>query len=164
MLNSVIVVDDEASIRTAIEQWLDLSGFEVQLFSRAEECLAQLPRDFPGSFSAMCACPASVAWSCWPRSGPGPGTADHSPDGARRRAHGRGSHARWRLRLPGKTLQPQTLLNSLRRALDKRALVLENRRLHQQADSRAKLDATLLGASPPCRPCAARYWNWPPCR
>ncbi len=48
MLNSVIVVDDEASIRSAVEQWLSLSGFVVQLFSRAEECLAQLPRDFPG--------------------------------------------------------------------------------------------------------------------
>ena len=43
MLNAVIVVDDEASIRTAVEQWLSLSGFDVQLFSRAEECLAQLP-------------------------------------------------------------------------------------------------------------------------
>ena len=48
MLNAVIVVDDEASIRTAVEQWLSLSGFAVQLFSRAEECLAQLPKDFPG--------------------------------------------------------------------------------------------------------------------
>jgi len=27
MLNAVIVVDDEASIRTAVEQWLSLSGF-----------------------------------------------------------------------------------------------------------------------------------------
>lgn len=26
MLNSVIVVDDEASIRNAVEQWLSLSG------------------------------------------------------------------------------------------------------------------------------------------
>ncbi|MFL6611879.1 MAG: sigma-54 interaction domain-containing protein, partial [Pseudomonas sp.] len=35
----------------------------------------------------------------------------------------------------------------LRRALDKRFLILENRRLHEQADARAKLDATLLGVS-----------------
>ena len=46
-----------------------------------------------------------------------------------------------------KPFSPDTLLSSLRRALDKRRLVLENRRLHQQADSRAKLDATLLGMS-----------------
>ena len=48
MLNSVMVVDDESSIRDAVEQWLSLSGFEVQLFSRAEECLAALPEHFPG--------------------------------------------------------------------------------------------------------------------
>lgn len=48
MLNSVIVVDDEASILTAVEQWLTLSGFSVQLHNRAEACLAQLPEHFPG--------------------------------------------------------------------------------------------------------------------
>jgi len=48
MLNSVIVVDDEPSIRSAVEQWLSLSGFSVQLFARAEECLAHLPQHFPG--------------------------------------------------------------------------------------------------------------------
>ena len=48
MLDSVMVVDDESSIRTAVEQWLSLSGFQVQLFSRAEECLAHLPDNFPG--------------------------------------------------------------------------------------------------------------------
>jgi two-component system C4-dicarboxylate transport response regulator DctD len=35
----------------------------------------------------------------------------------------------------------------LRRALDTRRLILENRALHEQADNRAKLDATLLGVS-----------------
>ena len=47
-LKKVILVDDEVSIRSAVEQWLSLSGFDVQLFSRAEECLAQLPGHFPG--------------------------------------------------------------------------------------------------------------------
>jgi FixJ family two-component response regulator len=48
MLNSVMVVDDESSIRSAVEQWLSLSGFEVQLFSRADECLARLPKHYAG--------------------------------------------------------------------------------------------------------------------
>ena len=48
MLNSVIVVDDEASIRNAVEQWLSLSGFDVQLFTCAEDCLGQLPAHFAG--------------------------------------------------------------------------------------------------------------------
>jgi len=46
-----------------------------------------------------------------------------------------------------KPFSPEALLGSLRRALDKRRLVLENRALHEQADNRAKLDATLLGVS-----------------
>jgi two-component system C4-dicarboxylate transport response regulator DctD len=47
-----------------------------------------------------------------------------------------------------KPFTPETLLGSLRRALEKRTLVLENRRLHEQADNRSRLDATLLGLSP----------------
>ena len=46
-----------------------------------------------------------------------------------------------------KPFTPQTLLGSLRRALEKRQLVLENRRLHQQADLKARLENTLLGMS-----------------
>ncbi|AZC26468.1 MULTISPECIES: sigma-54-dependent transcriptional regulator [Pseudomonas] len=149
MLNSVIVVDDEASIRTAIEQWLDLSGFEVQLFSRAEECLAQLPRDFPGVILSDVRMPGISGLELLAQvqgldpelpiilltgHGDVPMAVEAMRDGA--------------YDFLEKPFSPQTLLNSLRRALDKRALVLENRRLHQQADSRAKLDATLLGASP----------------
>ncbi len=48
MLNSVMVIDDEASIRTAVEQWLSLSGFEVQVFARAEDGLVHIGRDYPG--------------------------------------------------------------------------------------------------------------------
>jgi two-component system C4-dicarboxylate transport response regulator DctD len=47
-----------------------------------------------------------------------------------------------------KPFTPETLLGSLRRALEKRTLVLENRRLHELADNRSRLDATLLGLSP----------------
>jgi two-component system C4-dicarboxylate transport response regulator DctD len=46
-----------------------------------------------------------------------------------------------------KPFSPDALLNSLRRALDKRRLILENRRLHQQADHRAQLESSLLGVS-----------------
>ncbi|RML98464.1 Sigma-54 dependent DNA-binding response regulator, partial [Pseudomonas amygdali pv. eriobotryae] len=47
-----------------------------------------------------------------------------------------------------KPFSPETLISNLRRALEKRQLVLENRRLHEQADARTRLDATLLGVSP----------------
>lgn len=65
MLNAVIVVDDEASIRTAVQQWLSLAGFEVQLFERAEACLAQLPEHFPGVILSDVRMPGMAACNCW---------------------------------------------------------------------------------------------------
>ncbi|POA56676.1 MULTISPECIES: sigma-54-dependent transcriptional regulator [unclassified Pseudomonas] len=148
MLNSVLVVDDEASIRSAVEQWLSLSGFEVQLFSRAEECLARLPRDFPGVILSDVRMPGISGLELLAQvqrldpdlpvilltgHGDVPMAVEAMRDGA--------------YDFLEKPFSPEILLSSLRRALDKRRLVLENRRLHQQADSRARLDATLLGVS-----------------
>ncbi|UCZ83800.1 sigma-54 dependent transcriptional regulator [Pseudomonas sp. L5B5] len=148
MLNSVTVVDDEASIRSAVEQWLNLSGFQVQLFSRAQECLAQLPRDFPGVILSDVRMPGISGLELLAevqRQDPdlpvilltGHGDVPMAVEAMRDGAYD----------FLEKPFSPDTLLSSLRRALDKRGLVLENRRLHQQADSRAKLDATLLGVS-----------------
>lgn len=148
MLNAVIVVDDEASIRTAVEQWLSLSGFEVQLFSRAEECLTQLPRDFPGVILSDVRMPglsglellaevqrrdADLPVILLTGHGDVPMAVEAMRDGA--------------YDFLEKPFSPDALLNSLRRALDKRGLILENRRLHQQADQRAKLESSLLGVS-----------------
>ncbi|MHC8324296.1 sigma-54-dependent transcriptional regulator [Pseudomonas sp. GB2N2] len=148
MLNSVMVVDDESSIRSAVEQWLSLSGFEVKLFSRADECLAQLPAHFPGVILSDVRMPGMTGLELLAEvqrrdadlpvilltgHGDVPMAVDAMRDGA--------------YDFLEKPFSPQTLLGSLRRALDKRRLVLENRALHEQADNRAKLDATLLGVS-----------------
>jgi two-component system C4-dicarboxylate transport response regulator DctD len=148
MLNSVMVVDDESSIRSAVEQWLSLSGFEVQLFSRADECLAQLPEHFPGVILSDVRMPGMTGLQLLAEvqrrdadlpvilltgHGDVPMAVDAMRDGA--------------YDFLEKPFSPETLLGSLRRALDKRRLVLENRTLHQIADNRAKLDATLLGVS-----------------
>jgi len=148
MLNSVMVVDDESSIRSAVEQWLSLSGFEVQLFSRADECLAQLPAHFPGVILSDVRMPGMTGLELLAEvqrrdadlpvilltgHGDVPMAVEAMRDGA--------------YDFLEKPFSPQTLLSSLRRALDKRRLVLENRALHEQADNRAKLDATLLGVS-----------------
>ncbi|MFW9078192.1 sigma-54-dependent transcriptional regulator [Pseudomonas sp. P2757] len=148
MLNSVMVVDDESSIRIAVEQWLSLSGFEVQLFSRAEECLAALPAHFAGVIVSDVRMPglsglallaevqrrdADLPVILLTGHGDVPMAVEAMRDGA--------------YDFLEKPFSPETLLGSLRRALDKRRLVLENRALHEQADNRAKLDATLLGVS-----------------
>jgi two-component system C4-dicarboxylate transport response regulator DctD len=149
MLNSVIVVDDEAPIREAVQQWLSLSGFDVQLFSRAEDCLARLPEHFSGVVLSDVRMPGMSGLELLEQlhkrdpdlpvilltgHGDVPMAVDAMRDGA--------------YDFLEKPFTPETLLGSLRRALEKRALVLENRRLHEQADTRSRLDATLLGLSP----------------
>ncbi|WP_341521137.1 sigma-54 dependent transcriptional regulator [Pseudomonas sp. G.S.17] len=149
MLNSVIVVDDEAPIREAVEQWLTLSGFQVQVHSRAEDCLANLPEHFPGVVLSDVRMPGMGGLALLARlqaldadlpvilltgHGDVPMAVDAMRDGA--------------YDFLEKPFSPETLLSNLRRALEKRQLVLENRRLHEQADARSQLDATLLGVSP----------------
>jgi len=148
MLNSVMVVDDESSIRDAVEQWLSLSGFQVQLFSRAEECLAALPEHFAGVILSDVRMPGMDGLQLLAEvqqrdsdlpvilltgHGDVPMAVEAMRDGA--------------YDFLEKPFSPETLLGSLRRALDKRRLVLENRALHELADNRARLDATLLGVS-----------------
>ncbi|MCV9920791.1 MULTISPECIES: sigma-54-dependent transcriptional regulator [Pseudomonas] len=148
MLNSVIVVDDEASIRTAVEQWLSLSGFSVQLFARAEECLAQLPAHFPGVIISDVRMPGMGGLQLLEQlhaQDPdlpvilltGHGDVPMAVEAMRNGAYD----------FLEKPFTPQHLLGSLRRALEKRQLVLENRRLHEQADLKARLEGTLLGMS-----------------
>lgn len=148
MLNSVIVVDDEASIRSAVEQWLNLSGFEVQLFDRAQACLAQLPAHFPGVIISDVRMPGMDGLQlleALQQQDPdlpvilltGHGDVPMAVDAMRRGAYD----------FLEKPFTPQHLLGSLRRALEKRQLVLENRRLHEQADLKSRLESALLGMS-----------------
>ncbi|MFJ4384158.1 sigma-54-dependent transcriptional regulator [Pseudomonas sp. NPDC089408] len=148
MLNSVIVVDDEASIRTAVEQWLSLSGFSVQLFARAEECLANLPQHFPGVIISDVRMPGMGGLQLLERlqaDDPdlpvilltGHGDVPMAVEAMRNGAYD----------FLEKPFTPQHLLGSLRRALEKRQLVLENRRLHERADLKSRLEGTLLGMS-----------------
>ncbi|KIQ36125.1 sigma-54-dependent transcriptional regulator [Pseudomonas viridiflava] len=149
MLNSVIVVDDEAPIRQAVEQWLTLSGFTVQVFARAEECLAELPEHFPGVVLTDVRMPGISGLELLARLQvidkdlpvillTGHGDVPMAVEAMREGAYD----------FLEKPFSPETLISNLRRALEKRQLILENRRLHEQADARTRLDATLLGMSP----------------
>ena len=148
MLNSVIVVDDEASIRNAVEQWLSLSGFEVQLFSCAEDCLSQLPAHFAGVIVSDVRMPGMGGMALLSQ------LQQRDPDlpVILLTGHGDVPMAVEAMREGAydfleKPFSPEALLSSLRRALEKRQLVLENRRLHEQADLRQQIDGRLLGVS-----------------
>ncbi|MHC2147460.1 sigma-54-dependent transcriptional regulator [Pseudomonas sp. 210_17 TE3656] len=148
MFNSVMVVDDEASIRTAVEQWLSLSGFSVQLFSRAEDCLNQLPAHFPGVILSDVRMPGMDGLQLLEQLQArdtdlpvilltGHGDVPMAVEAMRNGAYD----------FLEKPFSPESLLGSLRRALEKRQLVLENHRLHEQADLKARLELNLLGMS-----------------
>ncbi|MCQ3029348.1 sigma-54 dependent transcriptional regulator [Pseudomonas syringae] len=149
MLNSVIVVDDEAPIREAVEQWLSLSSFNVQVYSRAEDCLANLPEHFPGVILSDVRMPGMNGMELLSRLQAidadlpvilltGHGDVPMAVDAMREGAYD----------FLEKPFSPEVLLRNLRRALEKRELILENRRLHEQADTRTQLETTLLGVSP----------------
>ena len=148
MLTHVMVVDDEAGIRSAVQQWLSLCGFDVQLFSRAEDCLGALPEHFPGVILSDVRMPGISGLELLGRlqafdadlpvilltgHGDVPMAVEAMRDGA--------------YDFLEKPFSPDALLVSLRRALEKRRLVLENRRLHRLADSRTRIEASLLGVS-----------------
>ncbi|MCU1733764.1 MULTISPECIES: sigma-54-dependent transcriptional regulator [unclassified Pseudomonas] len=146
MLNSVIVVDDEASIRTAVEQWLSLSGFEVRLFSRADECLANLPAHFPGVILSDVRMPGIDGLQLLEQLR----TRDADLPVILLTGHGDVPMAVEAMRNGAydfleKPFSPDALMGSLCRALEKRRLVLENRRLHEQADIKSRLESALLG-------------------
>ena len=148
MLNSVIVVDDEASIRNAVEQWLSLSGFDVQLFTCAEDCLKQLPAHFAGVIVSDVRMPGMGGLALLSRLQQldadlpvilltGHGDVPMAVEAMREGAYD----------FLEKPFSPEALLGSLRRALEKRQLILENRRLHEQAGLREQIDGRLLGVS-----------------
>ena len=148
MLNSVIVVDDEASIRNAVEQWLSLSGFDVQLFTCAEDCLGQLPAHFAGVIVSDVRMPGMGGLALLNRLQ----QLDADLPVILLTGHGDVPMAVEAMRAGAydfleKPFSPEALLDSLRRALEKRQLILENRRLHEQADLREQIDGRLLGVS-----------------
>ena len=148
MLNSVIVVDDEASIRNAVEQWLSLSGFDVQLFTCAEDCLGQLPAHFAGVIVSDVRMPGMGGLALLNRLQ----QLDADLPVILLTGHGDVPMAVEAMRAGAydfleKPFSPEALLGSLRRALEKRQLILENRRVHEQADLREQIDGRLLGVS-----------------
>lgn len=149
MLNSVIVVDDEASIRTAVSaQWLSLSGFSVQLFARAEECLAHLPRHFPGVIISDVRIPGMDGLQLLERL-----QAD-DPDlpVILLTGHGDVPMAVEAMRSGAydfleKPFTPQHLLGSLRRALESASWSWKTAGCTSRPISKSRLEGTLLGMS-----------------
>ncbi len=148
MKPSVIFVDDEAPIREAVRQWLERSGFAVQLCASAKECLALLPEDFPGVVISDLRMPGMDGMALLEE------VLARDPElpFLLVTAHGDVPQAVEAMRLGAydfieKPFTPERLLGSLRRALEKRQLTRENRQLRQQVEHKDELAGRLLGSS-----------------
>lgn len=130
--NCVMLVDDEAAMRQAIGQWLDLAGLEVDAHASAASAIDRLNADFEGV----------VVTDLKMEGVDGMALLRHAqevdPDlpVVMITGHGDIQIAVEAMRLGAydfveKPFEPERLLDIVRRANEKRRLVLENRRLRQ---------------------------------
>ena len=150
MSGQVIVVDDEAAIREAVQQWLELSGFRVQSCASAEQALGLIDRDFPGVLISDVRMPGTNGLQLLDKLL----ELDRDLPVIMVTGHGDVPMAVQALRQGAydfieKPFTPERLLESVRRALDKRRLVCENRKLRQQFAFKDHIEAQLLGVSRP---------------
>ncbi len=150
MSAQVIVVDDEAAIREAVQQWLQLSGFEVHTCASAAEALAVVDRDFPGIVVSDVRMPGSDGLQLLDKLL----QIDSDLPVILVTGHGDVPMAVQALRQGAydfieKPFTPERLLDSVRRALDKRRLVCENRQLRRQVADKGRIESQLIGISRP---------------
>lgn len=144
----VLLVDDEEMIRLSIEQTLDLAGIDVTAFASAEAALPAIGRDYPGIVVTDVRLPARDGLEL---------LAD-----IRRRdpelpvvlitGHGDVAMAVSAMREGAydfieKPFVSDAFVEVIKRALEKRALVLENRRLRTALDRGDAIERHLVGQS-----------------
>ncbi|MDQ7985127.1 sigma-54 dependent transcriptional regulator [Pseudomonas sp. G34] len=150
MGGQVIVVDDEAAIREAAQQWLELSGFSVQVCSNAAQALALIDVDFPGVLISDVRMPGTDGLQLLgkvvecDRDLPVIMITGHGDVPMAVQAIQQGAYD-----FIEKPFTPDRLLDVVRRALEKRRLVCENRALRQQFGLKDGIAAQLLGVSRP---------------
>lgn len=143
---AIIFVDDEAAVRLSVRQWLELAGFDVELHETAIGALNGIAADCPAVLVSDVKLPQMDGLQLLRRAQ----AIDPDLPVILVTGHGDISMAVEAMRLGAydfveKPFSPERLTETLRRATDKRRLVLENRRLHQQLTSASGIAARLIG-------------------
>ncbi len=148
----VFFVDDEKAIRASVRQWLELAGFVCQDFDRAQKALEAVSLNFSGVVLTDVKMPGMDGLAL-----------QHAvyridPDipVVLVTAHGDIGMAVEAMRAGAydfieKPFEPELILDVVRRALEKRRLVLENRELRTDLAAAEGMDARLVGSSPSMR-------------
>jgi two-component system C4-dicarboxylate transport response regulator DctD len=146
----VIFIDDEKHIRIANTQTLELAGYAVQDFGRAEKALTQVSMDWPGVIVSDIKMPGLNGLELLQRVQEidrdlpvilitGHGDIEMAVQSIRQGAYD----------FIEKPFPAERLMDSVRRAQDKRALTLENRSLKRELEAQSVPGPRIIGRTPP---------------
>src|SRR5439155_11136659 len=143
----ILFVDDEASMRHAVTQWLGLAGFEMLVHEKATSALNTLSADFSGILVTDLKMEGMDGMELLRRSQ----QIDPELPVVVITGHGDVEIAVEAMRLGAydfieKPFAPERFLEVVRRACEKRQLVVENRRLRRTV-SEQTLSARIIGTS-----------------
>jgi two-component system C4-dicarboxylate transport response regulator DctD len=143
----IMLVDDEAPMREAVTQWLDLAGFELIVHDQAASALPALSRDFPGIVVTDLKMEGIDGMELLRRAQ----QADPELPVVVITGHGDVETAVEAMRLGAydfieKPFEPERLLDVIRHAAEKRQLVIENRRLRRAVNEQT-LASRIVGTS-----------------
>jgi two-component system C4-dicarboxylate transport response regulator DctD len=143
----ILFVDDEAAMRHAVTQWLGLAGFEMLVHDKATSALNTLSPNFPGILVTDLKMEGMDGMELLRRSQ----QIDPELPVVVITGHGDVETAVEAMRLGAydfieKPFAPERFLEVVRRASEKRQLVVENRRL-RRAVSEQTLSARIIGTS-----------------
>jgi len=145
----VLIVDDDPSMRAALRQWIRLAGFATLEVATADQAMAKLDPDFGGCVVSDVMLEGEDGVSLLRRIGgvdgdlpvvliTGHGDVPMAVEAMRAGAYD----------FVEKPFDPDHIAEVVRRACDKRTLVLENRALRTQLADGAGLESRLIGNSP----------------
>ena len=143
----VLFVDDEASMREAVTQWLELAGFELTVQDNATSALGKLSADFPGVLVTDLKMEGIDGLELLRRSQ----EVDPELPVVVITGHGDVETAVQAMRLGAydfieKPFAPERFLEIVRHAGEKRRLVIENRRLRRAVNEQT-LNTRIIGTS-----------------
>ena len=144
---TVLFVDDEAVMRQAVTQWLDLAGFELIVHDKAASATAVLSSDFPGILVTDLKMEGIDGIELLKRAQ----QIDPELPVIVITGHGDVETAVEAMRLGAydfieKPFEPERLLEVIKHACEKRALVNENRRLRKAVNEQT-LGSRIVGTS-----------------
>lgn len=148
-MRQVILVDDEQSVRDSARQWLELSDFHVRDFGDAQTALQHITPEFEGIILSDVKMPGMDGLELQKRAA----DIDASIPVVLFTGHGDIAMAVGAIQdgaydFVEKPFDPEQIVETVKRALEKRRLILENRRLKLALAGCSGIDSRLVGTSP----------------